>query len=181
MEHHGKDLDELYGRLIIPPLERVAHEERTETPASLGRLTSETAPHLRALIQSAENGLGVCQLVYSRIPILWVADRVGSIRFAVEETYERAELEYLGPLVKGHRLTINEFRLGHPSLLDDDMAGRIAGEIIFDTDDDLWKITNASGRYGLRPGRSKAHLQNVCTVFRNHGIILEPSFVEPMA
>lgn len=180
MEYHDKDLDELFGRVVTPPAHKVAKEELSKRPSSLSVLTAQTAAQLLALMRSAESGLGVCQFVYSRIPILWIADRHGEIRIAVEEVYERTELEYLGPRATSYSLTVNEFRLGHPSLLDD-AAGRIAGEIIFDTGDDMWKITNSSGRYGLRPGRSEAHLRNVCTVFRNHGIVLVPSFVEPMA
>lgn len=180
MEYQSRDLDELFGSVITPPAHKVAKEERSKRPLSLGTLTTQTASQLQELMRSAETGLGVCRFVYARVPILWVADRRGDIRIAVEEVYETTELEYLGPRATSYSLTVNEFRLGHPSLLDD-AAGRIAGEIIFDTGDELWKITNASGRYGLRPGRSEAHLRNVCTVFRNHGIVLVPSFVEPMA
>lgn len=61
-------------------------------------------------------------------------------------------------------------KLGHPSLLNEDKLGRIAGEATFLPEDNVWEINNLSGRYGLGLDRTATHLENVAGILRASGL-----------
>ncbi|WP_158665244.1 hypothetical protein [Ensifer adhaerens] len=152
-------------------------------------LNNTTALFLKNYMETT-NGLRLPEVVHSTTPILWLVDKDGLIRFAMEEVVsnDTGALNYILPR-NGPALRDNEVRLGHPALLDpvkpgDTKAARIGGEIIYDPSPNSnipWVLTNASGRFGKRPHITRAHLENVKEVFAQFGIPLRAFFVHTPA
>jgi hypothetical protein len=172
------DLNMLFGKLFKP--KRVDPVEANVRPRSLQRLCESTAKWLKAFMKATEDGLGVTQWVYCELPILWVVDEIGDIWFAVEEIVSTKSHDFVLPRIRNTITSSEHSRLGHPALLSAG-PGRIGGEILFDVRADVpaWFITNASGRYGLLPGRRPVHLANIAQRFREHGITLKEQFIAP--
>lgn len=76
-------------------------------------------------------------------------------------------------------------KLGHPTLIPSaDKRARIAGEIVHDPDMSPdgrrpWCLTNASGRYGLRPWQTPDHLEAVSRYFEGFGLYFTTWFQQP--
>ena len=156
------ELDLLYGECLAP--NRVDGIECLVSPQSMHALDASSAAPLSLLMKAAEAGLGVVKYVYCEMPILWVVDRNGKLWFAVEEIVEETTKRFFQARLRGLKVPEGYSRLGHPALIKG-AEGRIGGEILFDTENSGWYITNASGRYGLVKGRQEVHLRNVRSLF----------------
>ncbi|WP_157083667.1 hypothetical protein [Bradyrhizobium manausense] len=153
-------LDRVFGEALAP--DRIDSLETELRPQSLHRLSRDTARLLKQMMAVTEKGLGVTRYVYSELPILWVVDSVGKLWFSIEEVVNTTTREYIFPRARNFRTAKGMQKLGHPSLIEAG-PGRIGGEILFDLGRKptaAWCITNASGRYGTRPGRTPDHLAN---------------------
>lgn len=180
IQHKPNELTDRFGAALEP--ERVDRLEETTRPVSLQRLGKRSARLLKKLTAATAEGLGVARYVYSEFPILWVIDASGDVWFALEEVVDSETGDFILPRSPNSRPASmrRSGRLGHPALIGAG-AGRIAGEIMFDIGQDppCWTISNASGRYGLRPGRTALHLANAAKVFAKYGIPLKPEFIQP--
>jgi len=170
----------LFGDLLAPTV--VSGGERTFVPKSLQRLDQETAAFLRAIMETAEQGSRVAVTIFSEMPILWAIDNDGEIWFALEEVVDPQTGKSLYPLVRNQLVRAlieqhNLVRLGHPALLRGE-HGRIAGDILYDDEAPGWFISNNSGRYGRRLGRSEEQLENVRLKFEEHSIHLKKQFIQ---
>lgn len=187
-------LDELYGRAIPPepddrrPKGFDAHE--VLPPRSLSTLSADTAEHLKGFMKSVEAAWAMGNLLMARTRVLWLVDKDGDIRFAIEEYVYSRKTEPICEAwyqdVPFHRITGDyEFllpsstKLGHPSLVSCKEA-RIAGEIGFYSLEEghtkTWNLNASSGRYGVwvkHAQRRKIHLWNVAYKFRDHRIALK--------
>ncbi|OSI62573.1 hypothetical protein BSZ18_18630 [Bradyrhizobium canariense] len=174
-------LDETFGEALAP--DRVDPLEGELRPQSLHRLSRDTARLLKQLMVVTEKGLGVTRYVYSELPILWVVDSVGKFWFSIEEVVNATTREYIFPRARYFRTAEGTQKLGHPALIEAG-PGRIGGEILFDLHykpSAAWCITNGSGRYGTRPGRTPDHLANAAKEFARYGIKLQDVFIPTMA
>jgi len=108
-----------------------------------------------------------------------VIDSSGDLWFALEEMVQIETGKFLFPRIPEAPMAPEHRRLGHPALVKGANA-RIAGEILFDIRADIpgWVITNGSGRYGIRDGRTPAQLSNVSQKFSGYGIKLAETFLE---
>lgn len=178
------DLDALYGSCL--PYQRDASEaELGVMPRSLQILDAQSAPALKGYLESTGELL-LPQVVHWTTPILWLIDKKGDIRFAMEEVVARdtGALTFVLPR-NGPPLRETDVRLGHPALLEPVNAGetksaRIGGEIIYDPvrqSKDAWVLTNNSGRFGKRPHITRAHLENAKNAFMGFGISLRTFFI----
>jgi len=174
-------LDEIFGEALDPI--RVDALEGQLRPQSLHLLSRNTARLLKRLMAVTEKGLGVTRYVYSELPILWVVDSMGKLWFSIEEVVNASTQEYIFPRARNFPAAEGMQKLGHPALIEAG-PGRIGGEILFDLDlkpSGAWCITNASGRYGTRPGRVPNHLANAAREFARYGIDLQEVFIPTMA
>jgi len=173
------DLDGLYGPNKIA--ERVSDAEKLLRPESLTKLTDETAPLLKALMEAAANGLPLARGLFAHTPMLWVLDGSGEIFIALEEVVTNDTYRFLRPRSRRDNMhDERETRLGHPSLVGGDCMARLGGELSYDpgwgSQLEGWFISNASGRYGMQKGHADRHLRNVCDLFSNFGITVRPIF-----
>ncbi|MGV1990048.1 hypothetical protein ACQZ5N_25855 [Agrobacterium sp. 22-221-1] len=166
-----------------PAARPISDAERSFKPASLQKLDSLTAPHLKSYIDSAA-GLLATQVVGCHCAMLWVVDEHGDIHFALEELVDentgvsvavkpRADL---GPIE-------GTIKLGHPALISHPSKNaRIGGEILYDRVAKVWEINNRSGRYGIRRQANPSHLVEAAKKFNALcGIVLKPVFSKPRA
>ncbi|MBX4919989.1 hypothetical protein HJA76_09735 [Rhizobium bangladeshense] len=179
---HHMNLDEKFGQCL--PFQRDASEaELAWQPRSLQVLSNETAPALKTLID-ATVAQPLTQVVHATTPILWLVDREGNVRFAMEEVLNRetGSLNFVLPK-NSPPLRETEVRLGHPALLDpgipETKMARIGGELNYDPFEGKrpWVLTNNSGRYGKRPHITDEHLENVNDIFAGFGISLRTFFL----
>lgn len=165
------NLDELYGKVREPYMEVKEAEKRCK-PRSMQILDKETANVLKTHMDAYQK-LHITNIVHQHVPILWIIRASGEIVFAVEEVVELPDWTHCN-LYTG-QLNDNEQKLGHPSLTnDEEFKARIGGEILID--DNIWIITNKSGRYCRPADTTKAHLNNVSASFAKYGIVLTPNF-----
>jgi hypothetical protein len=172
-------LDATFGE-ALPPL-RTDPLESEIVPRSRQKLDASSAKLLGELMHATAAGLGVSKFVYSELPILWVVDEAGELWFAVEEVVKAETGEFVFPRFRNTSIEREaQQRLGHPALIGGG-SGRIGGEIIFDvaSEEPGWFITNGSGRYGLRDGRTRSHLNSVKSRFEVFGIDLRTQFYAP--
>lgn len=174
------ELDQLFGESLPAGKPILPHEE-AKWPRSIVQLTAETAPHLLAYLDR-EHPMELPKLYPESCHVLWLIDRQGEIWFAAEELID-SEGQFIGvmprSLLAKPRTTT---KLGHPSLLPDksDLTARIGGELVYDpVDGKDWCITNASGRYGTRPGQTEDHLEAAARKFTEHGIHCWVYFITP--
>lgn len=178
------DFDVLYGPCL--PFARDASEaEMGVNPRSLEFLNEETAPALIKHLENAESLL-LSQVVHATMPILWLIDEAGQIRFAMEEVIARdtGYLSYILPR-NGPPMRETDVRLGHPALLEPVNAGeaksaRIGGEIFYDPirrSELSWVLTNNSGRFGKRPHIKREYLENAGKAFEALGVSLRTFFI----
>jgi len=172
-----RSLDQAFGVCLAPS--RVDDVETIYKPKSLHRLDAESAKLMKRLIDVTEEGLRVTRYVYSELPLLWVVDGRGDIWFSLEEVVDR-DGNYLFPKPSRVPVATPSKKLGHPSLIGGEQ-GRIGGEILYDTGaaPPRWFITNRSGRYGVRAGRTPEHLANVARMFGAYGIEFAADFYPP--
>jgi hypothetical protein len=172
------DLDRNFGDAINP--NRVEPLEGSMKPLSYNILSKDTAKILRDLMMSATCDLKISEYTHRCLPILWLIDESGNIIIALEEVYISSDRDFLHPRFKGQDLSDMQARLGHPALVGG-KAARIGGELIFDpgATPPTWVLTNESGRYGLRSGRTRQHLENAAAAFRALGIELDAFFTNP--
>ncbi|WP_037079283.1 hypothetical protein [Neorhizobium vignae] len=174
------ELDNLFGQ-CLPAGKPIETLEFVHKPNSLQEFGDEQFEGLRKYLESAES-LAIPRTLHEQIVILWVMGATGEIYVAFEELIDATTGQYLMPYFRSNPVTsllkdeINGGRigrLGHPSLLSGDRLARIGGEIRFrPTDDDgfLWKINRGSGRYGIRPHQTDAHLVAVHSLFVTKGL-----------
>jgi len=175
----NRNLDDIFGEAVAPKY--IDEAEKIKKPNSVQKLETNTAQLLLELMKTVENGLGVSEFVYSRVPILWVVDEQGEIWFSLEEIYDSTSENYLFANSKNNKNHDNYLKLGHPALIDG-RSGRIGGELIFDNfNNPRWTISNASGRYGLIKGRKEEHLTSVAKEFNRFKIKLSEQFLPTRA
>ncbi|MCB4770841.1 hypothetical protein LGR54_19700 [Ancylobacter sp. Lp-2] len=190
------DLDELYGEVVIPA--RVGEAERALRPKSLSWLLDGWSARALAAHMDTVRASSMGTVLGRFLPVLWVVEATGGVRFAFEEIVAAPDeeeagrglpqappgqagqvdwqnAEHIGPKPATLPLPIGHEKLGHPSLFHDhDKVGRIGGELIWDERYGLWFLTNRSGRYGgfrARPDlRTPQHLENAARLFRRHGV-----------
>lgn len=166
------------------------YPHETIHPKSRVTLSDETAPMIRAFFQPVQD-----QVLFTPIPIsahvLWVMDCNCTIHLALEEVIDiERDNAIIGVLSKATmaqppRGTFK--KLGHPTLLrKGEVNARIAGEIYYDPEKDpagekLWCLTNESGRYGLRAGQTREHLEAVSGIFNAFGLYFSLRYVKPTA
>lgn len=181
------ELSSRFGKLEKPHPE-FSELEGIVKPKSLHVLDDESAEWLRSLMDVTTQGLGTSRFVYSALPILWLIDRDGVLRFAVEEVVkvDNKEFVYARTTPKSYPIKVEIpsgcERIGHPSLVGG-AAARIGGEIRFDirATPPKWIIDNSSGRYGFQSDRTKKHLLEVVQLFQYFNIELAPLFLGPDA
>lgn len=180
--------DRLYG--VSAPAKKIlgiyAHE--TKPPVSLVSLTKESASMVKSFFNTAHE-----QILFTPIPIsvhvLWIMDVNCQIHLALEEMVDVTNgYEILGVLPRAVSVRPprgSYHKLGHPTLLPKgEVDARIAGEIIFDPEQDpagerKWCLTNESGRYGLRSGQLYEHLQAACRMFESFELYFATYFIQP--
>lgn len=176
--------DDMYGICSECALGRsISDHELQFTPHSLQRLNKKTAKSLKKLLElrSTLKFLNIMPKLYH---ILWVMDERTDIYFALEEVIDQSgqPISFLMRNVSA-RTNGSYLKLGHPSLLKGDRRARIGGEIIYDynedNDESQWLLTNSSGRYGLREGQVKAHLEAVASKFNQFGLSFRIDFIPP--
>jgi hypothetical protein len=144
-------------------------------------LDAHTAPHLLTYLARVHE-LELPKLFPESCHILWLIDRQGDLWVAAEELLD-SNGDFIGVMPRSViARPASSVKLGHPSLLPDksDLAARIGGEIYYDPlDGKHWCITNASGRYGLRPGQQISHLEAAAGKFAEHGLHCWVYFVTP--
>jgi hypothetical protein len=187
-------LDELYGRSIPPEGDKHRPDgydpHEMLPPRSLSILSAETAEHLKGFMKSVEAAWAIGNLFMARTTVLWLVDKDGDIRFAVEEYVHNSEMAEFSEAwyqdIPYHRITDDydfllptNTKLGHPSLVSCQEA-RIGGEIRFysldGADHKTWNLNAHSGRYGAwvtHAQRRKSHLWNAKYRFRDHGVALK--------
>ncbi|MFF0948378.1 hypothetical protein ACFYE9_12095 [Rhizobium leguminosarum] len=177
------NLDDEYG-LCLKYQRTATPEELGAMPRSLQILNDVTAPALKTYLESAGT-LTIPAVLHATTPILWLIDKDGNLRFALEEVLNRytGAVTYILPR-SGPKLGEMDVRLGHPALLepvdDDEKAARIGGELFYDpvpTSEHAWVLTNNSGRFGKRPHITRQHLNNVKGFFARFGIHMRTFFI----
>ena len=169
-------LDDFFGESFTPS--RIDPTELQHVPNSLMQLDDDTAPLLKAYMETASKGLALPRALHSHAPILWVMDVYGHLFLAAEEVFDSATTQMKYPRARHTDLSHNEFRLGHPALVSaPDKQARIGGELYFDPDyegdGNGWVINEFSGRYGRSDSRQPTHLGNVSAVFRAYSILVD--------
>lgn len=137
------DLDLSYGKAIIP--KEIEGYEQDETPVTVENLDSNNAPKLLEYMSTSNNGLKLTKLISEQLPILWVIDEHGDLRFAIEE--------YLN--IEDTKLRVGRFG-GMPTVISSDTV--------------KWVLNNHSGRYGVEIDRKKDHLIAVQQLFKKFGL-----------
>lgn len=171
------DLNLEFGELIEPQTRgirpAVSGCERIHFPRSRYKLDNASVDRLKSVMEEVERGWWIGRVLFYDVLIIWVIDEVGDLWFAIEELVLRG-------LPTGHprhpNLILREEdadKLGHPSLINC-RKGRIGGQIYFDTNNAAprWIIDPYSGRYGLHPTRTRAHLVNAAKKFSDLGVTL---------
>jgi hypothetical protein len=183
------DLDFEYGSLLParPRIHRDPHDlgydlwEKHNTPHSIIVLNDITAVPLQQFMKQTQEGWPIGRTLVNDVIFIWLVDETGRIFVSLEELVIDALPVHVPKFQTLNALTSRD-KLGHPSLVSCDKA-RIAGEIRFlpetSTRQSAWAINNASWRYGLYAGRTKAHLENAAAQFRKHNVILEVDFLTP--
>ncbi|MBY5387688.1 hypothetical protein [Rhizobium leguminosarum] len=182
--------DARFGRCAVPTEHLGIYPHEIIPPKSLVTLTDETAPMIRSFFNLAQE-----QTLFTPIPIsvhvLWIMDCSCKIHLALEEmidiTRDNAVIGVL-PKASSAQPPRGSFKKpGHPTLLPKgETDARIAGEIYFDPEKDpsgkrLWCLTNESGRYGLRAGQSRDHLEAICGIFEEFELYFSMRYVKPTA
>lgn len=170
----NKKLDEQFGVVGRRPGNHVRHLERKHRPLSLFELSPDNEWRTNELI--VLSNLASLTVLSESVSLLWSVTRTGVIKVAFEELVE-LEAGCLGKVFNPSMLLRTGIqKLGHPSLIDDDMA-RISGELYLD--EGTWVINNKSGRFGFLDDRCVAQLQNVASVFSSFGLPVEVDFIAP--
>jgi hypothetical protein len=175
-------LDQIFGPLIPPQSFRAGQSgyqpwEDRYSPYSLSMLSSITAAPLRQVMNDTAAGWKIGEVLTNDTLIIWLVDAGGQIWFALEELVMNDQPAGV-PKLQTIGLTARADKLGHPSLVGCASA-RIGGEIFFDSTraPPGWIINNKSGRYGVHPSRTLAHLKNVAGQFAGFGISLTTHFI----
>ncbi|TDK35211.1 hypothetical protein E2F50_13210 [Rhizobium deserti] len=170
------ELDLKYGPCLEAGRPILAQEYHCR-PASLQMLSNETAGEIKQYLATATNGLLIPGAIHRVHPILWLIDFVGHVWFAVEEVINE-DSDFIYTMGRGTELPKGHYKLGHPSLLmsTTDKRARIGGEIKFHAPTSTWRISNRSGRYGMRDHQVEAHLLAAAELFAQYQIHLVPSF-----
>ncbi|MHA7886686.1 hypothetical protein [Roseicyclus sp.] len=159
---------------------RIAPEEALVELESAQTLNAETSPHFRSFLLATSEGIRLLECTYSQLPILWAIDETGHFRFGVEEIITSSSKRLVRPRFVRDPLLEHQKRLGHPALVAGKGA-RISGELWFDPGWGAqrrgWKLTNASGRYGLVETRTPQHLSNVQKLLRDFEIEVDCLFI----
>ncbi len=168
------NLDELYGELKEPkgvrPIENTIKFRRIE------ELSEDFADKLNMLLDIS-NEAEFFRFINQSIVFLWIGDHSGRILLSIEEACLTKTPERRFPRMRGMPLDGHVEALGHPLLVGRAPA-RIAGELFLDEGVHglEWSLNNKSGRYGVGPTRTRAHLENVAGRFRQVGVFVETTF-----
>lgn len=176
------DLDRIFGQALGPAGNKIHSGEDRYQPSSLtvtALLKQSPIAHSKiiAYMLSVQNGCKITSYLCGSVTILWIVDRSGQIRMAVEEAYRINPKFVTIPILRENtRGSAGWFKLGHPSLVqNEDALARIGGELQFV--EDVWLLTNRSGRYGTLSDRRKEHLENVAQCLQQFGLRVEPDFL----
>ncbi|MBC2775605.1 hypothetical protein H6M51_22325 [Rhizobium sp. AQ_MP] len=183
-DEERQELDMLYGPARPAGGNGVQPHELTLHPRSWQKLDSASATALDAYLARAA-ALHLSNLFPEIFHLLWIVDEEGDLWFSVEEVVDQSGVT-IGMLPKTVQARpLNLMKLGHPALIADPLKlGRIGGEVVFDPDDPddsgrNFCLTNASGRYGLRSGQRREHLQSVAGKFEENGLSFWLDFQTP--
>ncbi|NOV15442.1 hypothetical protein E5S70_04950 [Ensifer adhaerens] len=181
-------LNELYGVCGEAGAYGIANHE-TVLPSSRVTLTEETAPMIRSFFQVEQPQQKLFTPIPRSVHVLWLIDCAGAVHLALEEMVDN-EGTLLGVLAKAAAAQPPKGfkKLGHPTLLSEgEVMARIAGEIYYDPEADksgsgkLWCLTNDSGRYGLREGQTREHLEAACRYFEKFHLYFSTRYTKPRA
>ncbi|TRL32037.1 hypothetical protein [Rhizobium straminoryzae] len=166
------DLDQRYGSAVPPQAHGLRQGEDMFAPRSLVMLAeTDDAPGIVGFMRAVQESCALSGFLSGGFTILWIIDREGALRIAVEEAFSDGDRRI--PLINDITAMLQQSgwsKLGHPSLLNEDKLGRIAGEATFLPEDNVWEINNLSGRYGLGLDRTATHLENVAGILRASGL-----------
>lgn len=177
-------LDTLYGPARPAGGNGIQPYEMTLHPRSRQKLDGTSAVALNVYLAQAAK-LHLSNLFPEIFHLLWVVDEAGDLWFSLEEVVDQsgATIGIFPKAIQARPLNLR--KLGHPALIADPFRhARIGGEIVFDPDDPdgsgrNFCLTNASGRYGLRSGQRREHLQSVAGKFEENGLCFWFDFQTP--
>lgn len=177
-------LDALYGPALPAGGNGIQLHEWTLSPRSRQTLDNASGEALAAYLEQVAV-LYMNNLFPEIFHILWIVDEEGELWFSVEEVVDQsgATIGIFPKSVQARPLNLQ--KLGHPTLLGNPLKrARIGGEIVFDPDDPdgsgrKFCLTNASGRYGLRPSQRRKHLEAVAGKFEENGLYFWRDFQTP--
>ncbi len=177
-------LDMLYGPACPAGGNGLQPHELTLHPRSRQKLDSTSAPALKAYLDQVAE-LHLSNLFPEIFHLLWIVGDDGDLWFSGEEVVDQngATIGIFPKSVQARPLSLR--KLGHPTLIADPLKlARIGGEVVFDPDDPegsgrSFCLTNASGRYGLRSGQRREHLEAVAGKFEENGLCFWLDFQTP--
>lgn len=181
-------LDERYG-VCGPAGAYGIGTHETRFPSSRVTLAKDTAPMVRSFFQVLQPQQKLITPIPRSVHVLWIMDGAGTVHLALEEIVDDKGT-LLGVLPKAAQAQPpgGFKKLGHPTLLPEgEVTARIAGEIYYDPDADksgsgkLWCLTNESGRYGLRKGQTREHLEAACRYLEEFDLYFSTRYTKPKA
>lgn len=183
-DEERRRLDALYGPALPAGGNGIQPHEMSVSPRSRQKLDQRSAVGLADYLAQLLD-LRLSNLFPEIFHLLWIVDEDGDLWFSVEEVIDGsgATIGILPKAVQARPLNLQ--KLGHPTLIGDQRKlGRIGGELVFDPNDPegsgrSFCLTNASGRYGLRPGQRVEHLQAVAGKFAENGLHFWLDFQTP--
>ncbi|MDP9836172.1 hypothetical protein J2T09_000914 [Neorhizobium huautlense] len=168
------ELDELFGAAVPPQAHGLRPGESILPPQSLTLIGGEAlSAGSLAFMLAVQRGCNASAFLSESTTLLWIIDKEGTLRIAIEEAFDINQDERRIPFINQLKATLLQDgwnKLGHPALLDSDKLGRIGGEVVYLPDDYVWEINNLSGRYGLGLDRCEQHLENAAFLLREYGL-----------
>jgi hypothetical protein len=183
-DEERRRLDVLFGPALPAGGNGIQAHEMSFSPRSRQKLDQRSAVGLAEyLAQLSDLHLG--NLFPEIFHLLWIVDEDGDLWFSVEEVIDGSGATIGIPPKSVQARPLGLQKLGHPTLIGDQLKlARIGGELVYDPDDPdgsgrTFCLTNASGRYGLRPGQRMEHLQAVASKFAENGLHFWLDFQTP--
>ena len=177
-------LDALYGPALVAGGNGIQLHEWILSPYSRQTLDKTSGAALATYLEQVAL-LHLNNLFPEIFHLLWIVDEDGELWFSLEEVVDQSGVT-IGIFPKSVQARpLNLQKLGHPTLLGNaSKRARIGGEIVFDPDDPdrsgrKFCLTNASGRYGLRPSQRREHLEAVAGKFEENGLYFWLDFQTP--
>ncbi len=183
-DEEREQFDALFGPALPAGGNGIQLHEWTMSPRSRQKLDKTSGGALAVYLQQVAE-LHLNNLFPEIFHLLWIVDEDGVLWFSVEEVVDQSGVT-IGIFPKSVQARpFNLQKLGHPTLLGNALKlARIGGEVVFDPDDPdgsgrKFCLTNASGRYGLRPSQRREHLEAVAGKFEENGLYFWIDFQKP--